>query len=218
MKKEDINKIFEIFQENNPNPNTELEYVNEYTLLVAVVLSAQTTDKGVNKATKELFKIYDTPEKILALGESGLKEYIKTIGLYNTKAKNIMELSRILVADYGSRVPKTMEELVQLPGVGRKTANVVLSCAYGHSTIPVDTHMMRVSGRIGLSNQINPDKLEQDLLKVIPDKWLKDAHHWIVLHGRYLCKARKPLCTECKINLYCEYYKNENISRTKTKK
>jgi endonuclease-3 len=218
MKKEDINSIFAIFQNNNPNPFTELEYVNHYTLLVAVVLSAQSTDKGVNKATKALFEKYDSPEKIVALGEDGLKQYVKVIGLYNTKAKNIISLSTLLIKNYNSEVPDNLEELIKLPGVGRKTANVVLSCAYGHSTIPVDTHMIRVSNRIGLSKESNPDKLEQDLLKVIPDIWLKNAHHWIVLHGRYVCKARKPLCQECIINNYCEYYKNANISRDQTKK
>jgi endonuclease-3 len=207
MKKEYIEKIFEIFSANNPAPDTELEYNNNYTLLVAVVLSAQQTDKGVNKATKDLFKIYDSPEKILELGEEGLKQYIKTLGLYNSKAKNVIALSELLIKEHHSNVPDNMNDLIKLPGVGRKTANVVLSCAYGHSTIPVDTHMIRVTKRIGLSKETSPDKLEQDLLKKIPKQWLKDAHHWIVLHGRYVCKARKPLCEECKISQYCDYYK-----------
>ena len=211
MKKADINKIFEIFEYNNPNPSTELEYSNDYTLLVAVVLSAQQTDKGVNKATKELFKTHDTPLKMLELGEEGLKNYIKTLGLYNTKAKNIIALSQMLIKDYNMQVPNSLNELIKLPGVGRKTANVVLSCAHGHSTIPVDTHMLRVSRRIGLSRESNPDKLEQDLLKIIPTKWLKNAHNWIVLHGRYVCKARNPLCSECKINIFCDYYSNNYL-------
>jgi endonuclease-3 len=207
MKKGDIDKIFEIFKNDNPTPNTELIYHNNYTLLVAVVLSAQQTDKGVNKATKELFKHYDSPEKILGLGEENLKEYIKTLGLYKTKAKNIISLSKILIEEYDSQVPESMSDLIKLPGVGRKTANVVLSCAFRHGTIPIDTHMIRVTRRIGISKASNPNKLEEDLLKKIPQKWLKDAHHWIVLHGRYVCKARSPLCSQCRISSYCNYFK-----------
>jgi endonuclease-3 len=207
MKKGDIDKIFEIFQNDNPIPNTELIYHNNYTLLVAVVLSAQQTDKGVNKATKELFKYYDSPKKILELGEENLKEYIKTLGLYKTKAKNIISLSKILIEKYNSQVPDNISDLVELPGVGRKTANVVLSCAFGQGTMPIDTHMMRVTRRIGISKESSPNKLEEDLLKKIPKTWLKDAHHWIVLHGRYICKARSPLCTQCKISNYCDYFK-----------
>jgi endonuclease-3 len=210
MKKESITRIFEIFSKRDPSPKTELEYSSPFTLLVAVVLSAQSTDIGVNKATKALFATYDTPEKIFALGEAGLKQYIKTIGLFNTKAKNVIALSELLIKDYASQVPDTIEELIKLPGVGRKTANVVLCSAFGKAAMPVDTHVARVSTRTGLSKGKNPEQIEKDLMEVIPEKWLYNAHHWLVLHGRYVCVARKPKCEICPISAYCEYYSNNN--------
>lgn len=200
-----IKDIFKAFKKQNPEPKGELESVNTYTLLVAVVLSAQATDVGVNKATKALFKKAKTPKVMLKLGEEGLKEYIKTIGLYNSKAKNIIKLSEQLIEDHKGEVPSSVEELVKLGGVGRKTANVVLSAAFGHDTIAVDTHVSRVSNRIGLANGKKPDDIEQQLLKVIPKEFLKHAHHWLILHGRYVCKARKPNCAECIIKDLCEY-------------
>lgn len=208
MQRDDIENIFRIFHELNPKPKTELEYKNDFTLLVAVVLSAQSTDLAVNKATKELFNLYDTPEKIYNLGEDALKQYIKTIGLYNSKAANIIKLSAILIEEYGSKVPGTIESLVKLPGVGRKTANVVLNAIFGKATMPVDTHVARVSQRLSLSSAKTPDKIEADLMSVIPDKWLTYAHHWLVLHGRYICKARKPLCNICPIYAFCPYGKS----------
>lgn len=205
MNNEKINSIFAIFSKQNPHPKTELEYVNNYTLLVAVVLSAQATDVGVNKATRALFKAVDTPEKMLKLGEAGLKNYIKTIGLFNAKAKNVILLSKKLVDEYGSEVPEDFEKLKSLPGVGIKTANVVLNCAFGHPTIAVDTHVFRVSNRIGLVKTKTPDETGAKLLKVIPKKWQMHAHHWLILHGRYCCKARKPECGKCPIINLCEY-------------
>ncbi|MBP7190581.1 MAG: endonuclease III [Rickettsiaceae bacterium] len=205
-----IDKIFEIFYALNPAPRTELEYKNTFTLLVAVILSAQSTDVGVNKATKNLFEKYQTPEEFLSLGIDGLKTYIKTIGLYNNKAENIIKLCNILVKNCNSKVPDNMEGLLQLPGVGRKTANVVLNAAFGKMAMPVDTHVHRVAGRIGLSNASNPDKVEKELMNLIPERWLYDAHHWLVLHGRYICKARKPSCNICPISNYCKYYKELN--------
>lgn len=211
MNKPDINQIFTIFEENLPNPKTELLFKNNFTLLVAVILSAQATDVSVNKATKDLFLEYDTPEKFIELGEEGLKKYIKSIGLYNSKAKNIILACEKLVAEFNSQVPDNFNDLHSLPGVGRKTANVVLNCAFGKPTMAVDTHVFRVANRLGLSKGKNPDAVEKDLLKKIPVKWLADGHHWLILHGRYVCKARTPLCNECKISQYCEYYKK--ISR-----
>lgn len=205
MQRDDIENIFKIFHELNPKPKTELEYKNDFTLLVAVVLSAQSTDLAVNKATKDLFNLYDTPEQIFLLGEDALKQYIKTIGLYNSKAANIIKLSEILMKKYESKVPDNIEDLIKLPGVGRKTANVVLNALFGKATMPVDTHVARVSQRLELSNEKTPDKIEAELMSVIPDKWLTDAHHWLVLHGRYICKARKPLCLICPITSYCPY-------------
>lgn len=204
MNKTTINSIFETFSLQNPHPKTELEYVNNYTLLVAVVLSAQATDVGVNKATKALFDKVDTPDKMLQLGEVGLKKYIKTIGLFNTKAKNIIALSQILVDKYNSQVPDDFASLKSLPGVGIKTANVILNCAFGHPTIAVDTHVFRVSKRIGLANATNPEELGQQLLQNIPKKWQMHAHHWLILHGRYVCRARKPECNKCIVFEYCE--------------
>ncbi len=210
MQTSDIENIFEIFFQHNPEPKTELEYSNNFTLLVAVVLSAQSTDVGVNKATKALFTHYDTPEKMLDLGLDGLKKYIKTIGLFNTKAANIIKLSEYLIRDHNSVVPNNLENLVKLPGVGRKTANVVLNAAFGLPTMPVDTHVHRVANRTGLSDGKTPEKIEQDLLVCIPAKYLYNAHHWLVLHGRYICKARKPECERCPISSYCRYFKNYN--------
>lgn len=205
MKKSDINKIFSILQTQNPHPKTELEYKNNYTLLVAVVLSAQSTDVGVNKATKKLFAIADTPKKMIKLGEENLKKYINTIGLYNGKAKNIIALSKILVEKFNSEVPEDLEILQSFPGVGRKTANVVLNCAFGHPTIGVDTHVFRVSNRIGIADEKDVLKTELALLKNIPKKWQQHAHHWLILHGRYICTAKKPKCEICPINQYCKY-------------
>ncbi len=212
-----IDDIFKIWRGNNPEPVTELEYDNHFTLTVAVVLSAQATDVSVNKATKTLFADHDTPEAIFALGEEGLKKYIKTIGLYNSKAKNIIALCRLLIDNYNSQIPNEFDELIKLPGVGRKTANVVLNCAFGKPTMAVDTHVFRVANRIGFSNGKTPEKVEKDLLELIPEKWLTHGHHWLILHGRYVCKARKPLCGECNISDYCNYYKKEyDLSRNKT--
>jgi endonuclease-3 len=208
LKTETINKIFEIWQKDHRNdPIIELNYKNNYTLLVAVILSAQSTDKGVNKATEELFKITEIPEKMLKLGEGGLKKYIKTIGLYNSKAKNIIAMSEVLVKKFNSKVPGNFDDLVSLPGVGRKTANVVLNCAFDIPAIGVDTHVFRVSNRIGIVKENNVLDTEKSLEKVIPQKWKKYVNHWMVLHGRYICKAKKPLCEQCNINEYCEYFK-----------
>ena len=189
----------------NPNPRGELEFLNPYTLLVAVVLSAQATDASVNKATADLFKIADTPQKMLALGEERLKGYIRTIGLFNTKAKNVIALSRILVDRYGSAVPADRGKLQELPGVGRKTANVVLNIAFGQPTIAVDTHIFRLSNRTGLARGTTPDAVEQALERVVPDRWKLHAHHWLILHGRYICKARKPDCPHCAVRDLCEF-------------
>jgi endonuclease III len=205
MDKSKINAIFEIWSNANPHPKTELEYTNNYTLLVAVVLSAQATDIGVNKATRALFQVADTPEKMLALGETSLKNYIKTIGLFNSKAKNIIALSEKLIYNYAGEVPEDFEKLKSLPGVGVKTANVVLNCAFGWPTIAVDTHVFRVSNRIGFVKTKTPDETGALLLKVIPKKWQMHAHHWLILHGRYICKARKPECNRCNIVEFCEY-------------
>jgi len=181
----------------NPNPKTELKYRNPFTLLVAVTLSAQATDKSVNKATEELFKIADTPEKMAAIGEKKLTEYIKTIGLYRTKAKNVIALSKALIEHHGSKVPHDREALEALPGVGRKTANVVLNVAFGEPTIAVDTHIFRVGNRTGLAPGKNPLEVERALEKITPPEFLSHAHHWLILHGRYTCIARKPLCPTC---------------------
>jgi len=197
--------IFETLREVNPTPTTELEYSSPFELLIAVLLSAQATDVGVNKATRLLFPVAHTPEQILKLGEAGLIEYIKTIGLYKTKAKHVMETCRILVERHGGKVPPVREALEALPGVGRKTANVVLNVAFGHPTIAVDTHIFRVSNRTGLAPGKNPDAVEQKLLKVVPKEFLHDAHHWLILHGRYVCKARKPECWHCAIEPLCEF-------------
>ena len=188
-----------------PIPKGELEFINPYTLLVAVVLSAQATDKGVNKATATLFKVADTPRKMLRLGEAGLIQHIKSIGLYRNKAKNIIRLSEILLAQHGGEVPADREALVQLPGVGRKTANVVLNIAFEHPTIAVDTHIFRVANRTGLAPGKTPEAVERELERRTPDEFKRHAHHWLILHGRYVCKARKPECTRCAVVDLCGY-------------
>ena len=197
--------IYERLAEGNPNPTTELNFSTPFELLVAVVLSAQATDVGVNKATEKLFKAAATPEAMLALGEEGLKKYIRTIGLFNSKAKNIHRTCAILVEKYDGEVPDEREALESLPGVGRKTANVILNTAFGQPTIAVDTHIFRVSNRTGLAPGKNPVEVEQKLLKVTPDEFKLNAHHWLILHGRYVCKARKPACPDCPISDLCEY-------------
>lgn len=207
MQAETVDRIFETLSANNKEPKTELKYINNFTLLVAVVLSAQATDVSVNKATKSLFATYNTPEAILELGEEKLKDYIKSIGLYSTKARNIIALCYDLIKYHNSDVPRTFEELIKLPGVGRKTANVILNCLFDEPTIAVDTHVYRVARRLGLAKGNSPEKVELELLKAINIKWLKHAHHWLILHGRYVCKARKPDCHNCCISQYCEYYK-----------
>ena len=205
--KKAINQIFEILSSRNPQPKTELKFNNNFTLIVAVVLSAQSTDINVNKATAKLFKIVNCPEDILQMGELKLKKHIKTIGLFNSKARNIMLLSKVLKEKFNSEVPDNFEDLISLAGVGRKTANVVLNCAFGKATIAVDTHVFRVSNRIGIVNQKDILKTEMDLLKNIPAKWQFYAHHWLILHGRYICKARKPECSRCYINHFCLFNK-----------
>ncbi len=195
--------VFARFAAANPEPKTELNYTNPFTLLVAVVLSAQATDSGVNRATEKLFKIADTPQKMLKLGESGLKDHIKTIGLFNSKARHIMALSQILIDQFDGTVPRTQKELETLPGVGQKTANVVRSVVFGDTTIAVDTHVFRVARRIGLASGATPAAVETQLLRIIPKKWQQHAHHWLILHGRYICKARKPDCAHCLIHDLC---------------
>lgn len=192
-----------------PAPTTELEYQDPFELLVAVVLSAQATDVGVNKATAKLYPVARTPEAILALGVDGLKRYIRTIGLFNNKAENIIKTCRILIEKYNGEVPRSREELEALPGVGRKTANVILNTAFGEPTIAVDTHIFRVANRTGIAKGKTPLEVEKRLLRSTPDEFKKDAHHWLILHGRYVCKARKPLCGECPIVSWCEYTKKE---------
>jgi endonuclease III len=201
----EIREVFRRFHAASPEPKGELEHINPYTLLVAVVLSAQATDAGVNKATRALFKAADTPEKMLALGEEKVRDYIKTIGLYRAKAKNVIGLSERLVRDFGGKVPADSDALESLPGVGRKTANVVMNIAFQHPTIAVDTHVFRVANRIGLSHGTTPIAVEEDLLRVVPPEYLMHAHHWLILHGRYVCKARKPECWRCIINDICLY-------------
>ena len=201
----EIGEAFRRFKAAAPEPQTELEHGNPFTLLVAVVLSAQATDSGVNKATPALFALADTPEKMAKLGEARVRNLIKTIGLYRTKAKNVVALSRKLVAELGGKVPRTREELEALPGVGRKTANVVLNVAFGEPTIAVDTHIFRVSNRTGLAPGKDPLEVEQNLEKVVPTEYKRHAHHWLILHGRYVCVARKPLCEKCIINDLCKW-------------
>jgi endonuclease III len=203
-----MSRIFEIFQRLSNHiqiPKTELNYTNPYTLLIAVVLSAQSTDKGVNKATEKLFQVINTPQDILMLGLDGLKQYIKTIGLFNNKAAHIIKLSQQLLEEYHGIVPDSRNELMKLAGVGRKTANVVLNVIFEQPTIPVDTHVARVSQRLELSKSIHPDKIESDLEQVVPSVFLKDAHHLLILHGRYTCTARRPKCSECILNDLCSF-------------
>jgi endonuclease-3 len=201
--KAEVEEIFRRFSIQRPEPKGELEHINPFTLVVAVALSAQATDAGVNKATRALFKVADTPQKMLELGEERVRDYIKTIGLYRNKAKNVIALSQMLVDKFNGEVPQTREGLMLLPGVGRKTANVVLSMAFGQATIAVDTHIFRIANRILLAPGKTPDEVEQRLLKVIPDHYLFHAHHWLILHGRYVCKARKPECERCVIADLC---------------
>lgn len=196
--------VFSRWQQQNPAPESELEYVNPFTLLVAVVLSAQATDKSVNKATESLFKIVDTPEKMVELGEEKLISYIRTIGLYKNKAKSVIGLSQMLISDFNSHVPGNRDDLMKLPGVGRKTANVVLNVIFNQPTMPVDTHLLRISPKIGLAEGTTPEQIEKSLLERIPKDYLKNAHHWILLHGRYVCTARNPKCNECIINDICK--------------
>ncbi|PIZ34367.1 MAG: endonuclease III [Alphaproteobacteria bacterium CG_4_10_14_0_8_um_filter_37_21] len=198
-----IGKIFKIWQEANPEPKSDLLYTNTYTLLVAVALSAQSTDKGVNKATEKLFKEIKTPKDMLRLGEERLKNHIKTIGLYNTKAKNVIKAAQILVDNFNGQIPDNRKDLESLPGVGRKTANVVLNIAFGKATLAVDTHIFRVANRIGFTQAKNPLQTEQQLHPIIPQEYIHQAHHWLILHGRYICKARNPLCLECNVAKFC---------------
>ncbi len=207
---QEVRHIFKRFEKQNPEPKGELDHVNEYTLLVAVVLSAQATDVGVNKATKDLFKIADTPEKMVALGEDKVREYIKTIGLYKAKAKNVIALSERLIADYNSSVPADRDILESLPGVGRKTANVVLNMAFGQLTIAVDTHLFRIGNRIKLAPGKTPLDVELAFERIIPDDIKYHAHHWLILHGRYICKARKPECERCVIADLCKSKEKTN--------
>ncbi len=205
MTKDDIEEFFRRLSAANPNPQTELEYTNVYTLLVAVVMSAQATDVGVNRATAELFKIADTPAKMVALGEAELIRHIRTIGLFRNKAKNVIALSEKLLAEHGGEVPADRAALEALPGVGRKTANVVLNTAFGEPTMAVDTHIFRLSNRTGLAPGKDVRKVEDALLRRVPEKYLRHAHHWLILHGRYVCKARKPDCMACAVAYVCRY-------------
>lgn len=198
-------EIFLRLQATNPHPTTELEYSSPFELLVAVILSAQATDKSVNIATRELFPVANTPKKILELGEAGLREYVQRIGLYQTKSKHIIQMCRILLEQHGGEVPQTREALEALPGVGRKTANVMLNTAFGQPTIAVDTHIFRISNRTRLAPGKDVQEVEKKLLKFVPEEFKLDAHHWLILHGRYICQARKPKCGECVIESLCEY-------------
>lgn len=205
MKRANIEEFYRRLAEADPEPQGELDYINVYTLLVAVVLSAQATDIGVNRATKKLFEIVDTPEKMVKLGETKLTSHIKTIGLYRTKAKNVIGLSELLIAEHGSVVPQDRDALVKLPGVGRKTANVVLNIAFGKPTIAVDTHIFRIGNRTGIAPGKNVDVVEQGFLKKTPKTYMLHAHHWLILHGRYVCKARKPECPKCIVADLCQF-------------
>ena len=198
-------EIFRRLREDNPNPTTELAYTSEFELLIAVILSAQATDVGVNKATAKLYPVANTPEAIYALGYEGLCEYIKTIGLYPSKAKNVIETCRLLIERHASQVPQNRQDLEALPGVGRKTANVVLNTAFGQLTMAVDTHIFRVSNRTGIAPGKNVLEVEQKLLRFIPPEFLRNAHHWLILHGRYVCQARKPRCGSCRIEDLCDF-------------
>jgi len=206
MKPAAIESFFATLKAANPHPQTELEFASVFELLTAVLLSAQATDVGVNKATRHLFAVANTPQKILALGLEGLERYIKTIGLYHSKAKHLMQTCQILVEQHGGLVPRTRAELEALPGVGRKTANVVLNVAFGEPTMAVDTHLFRLGNRTGLAPGKTPLEVELKLLKRIPPEYLVDAHHWLILHGRYVCQARKPLCWQCAVSQYCDFH------------
>ena len=210
MDKGNLIKIFKVLRKDNPSPVTELKYKTKFQLLVSVILSAQATDKSVNKATSKLFPIANTPQDILELGEKNLKNYIKTIGLYNTKAKNIIKTCQILLEQYKGKIPRDRASLESLPGVGRKTANVVLNTAFGLPTMGVDTHIFRVSNRTGLAPGKNVIEVERRLLKLVPEEFLQNGHHWLILHGRYTCVARKPQCTSCLIEDLCEYKGKSN--------
>ena len=205
MNAHNIELFFRTLKESNPLPTTELAYTNVFELLAAVLLSAQATDVGVNKATRKLFPVANTPAAILALGQDGLESYIKTIGLYRNKASNLLKTCQILIEQHGGQVPRSRESLEALPGVGRKTANVVLNVAYGEPTMAVDTHIFRLGNRTGLAPGKNPLQVELKLLKRIPAKYLVDAHHWLILHGRYVCQARKPLCWQCGVSEFCSF-------------
>jgi len=207
MNKEKRIKIFSRWQRANPDPQTELRYSSPFELLISVILSAQATDIGVNKATRGLYKVANSPQKIYDLGVDGLKEYIKTIGLYNTKAENVIKTCKILVDEYDSEVPQNREALEALPGVGRKTANVILNTAFGQPTIAVDTHIFRVSNRTGIAPGKNVLEVEKRLIRLVPEEFKLGAHHWLILHGRYVCKARKPVCNDCIIEDLCEFKK-----------
>ncbi len=199
-----ITEIFARFKAQNPSPKSELEYKSPFTLLVAVVLSAQATDKSVNLATRKLYEVADTPEKILSLGEEGLIPYIKSIGLYKSKARHVIALSQKLLSDFNGQVPRNREKLMSLPGVGRKTANVVLNVVWGEHTMPVDTHLLRIAPKIGLAEGNTPEKVEKSLLERVPDEFMEHAHHWLILHGRYVCTARSPKCGQCLISDLCQ--------------
>ena len=199
-----IAEIFARFKAQNPSPKSELEYKSPFTLLVAVVLSAQATDKSVNLATRKLYEVADTPEKILSLGEEGLSPYIKSIGLYKSKARHVIALSQKLLSDFNGCVPCDREKLMSLPGVGRKTANVVLNVVWGEHTMPVDTHLLRIAPKIGLAEGNTPEKVEKSLLERVPDEFMEHAHHWLILHGRYVCTARSPKCGQCLISDLCQ--------------
>ncbi len=211
MQKQKIREFFQRLHDADPEPKGELDYTNAFTLLVAVVLSAQATDKGVNKATPALFALADTPEKMVALGEDKIRDLIKTIGLYKTKAKNVYLLSQMLIDHHHGQVPQTRDELVKLPGVGRKTANVVLNIFFGQPTIAVDTHIFRVSNRTGLAPGKTVEQVEAKLERVIPDEFKRHSHHWLILHGRYICTARKPGCPECRVRDLCAYKEKTKV-------
>jgi endonuclease-3 len=217
MNKKRVAAIFARLQALNPHPTTELEYSTPFELLVAVILSAQATDKSVNLATRTLFKRANTPQAIFELGTAGLSEYIKTIGLYNSKAKNVIEMCRILLEQHGGKVPESREELEALPGVGRKTANVILNTAFGQPTIAVDTHIFRVANRTGLAPGNDVREVEEHLLRVVPQEYLHDAHHWLILHGRYTCVARQPKCPQCPILELCEFREKTRSEPAKKK-
>lgn len=212
MNRETRTEIYSRLRDKMPKPETELNYVNPFELLIAVILSAQATDISVNKATTVLYPVANTPQAILDLGVDKLKTYIKTIGLYNSKAENIIKTCRILLDEFNGEVPRTREELESLPGVGRKTANVILNTAFGEPTIAVDTHIFRVSNRTGIAKGKTPLEVERRLVRLTPDEFKKDAHHWLILHGRYTCKARKPICPECVILDLCEYRQKTTVA------